>query len=311
MLRIPYLQQRRGFFQVYKGPVRPSLVANKTYPILIWNNIIPYQAKYLTAFGASILSFIKIHPSVLITLGPPICIGSYFSYKWLYNKLVNKEAKKAVGGIPPNMNEISIKDQLIISPLSIVKILPYDETQLYNLQHDIDNEYQSFTTQVVDLIEQRIIEFVSRNKSGMESNSNSDSDSNSDSSSNEKNSILSDFIIDGSQLNVHIFPDQIETFTTTTADLSKAYNIPGTEGFPCRFVKLSVPYFSERDVAKRKRLGVISAWLINLGDKDDSQWSMVINVSRIGWREQNLLIREIDDCEYMESKMYQQYGKEK
>ncbi|EDK46921.1 hypothetical protein LELG_05102 [Lodderomyces elongisporus NRRL YB-4239] len=311
MLRIPYLQQRRGFFQVYKGPVRPSLVANKTYPILIWNNIIPYQAKYLTAFGASILSFIKIHPLVLITLGPPICIGSYFLYKWLYNKLVNKEAKKAVGGIPPNMNEISIKDQLIISPLLIVKILPYDETQLYNLQHDIDNEYQSFTTQVVDLIEQRIIEFVSRNKLGMELNLNLDLlDLNLD-SLNEKNSILSDFIIDGSQLNVHIFPDQIETFTTTTADLSKAYNIPGTEGFPCRFVKLLVPYFSERDVAKRKRLGVISAWLINLGDKDDSQWSMVINVSRIGWREQNLLIREIDDCEYMESKMYQQYGKEK
>ncbi|KAI3406547.2 hypothetical protein KGF56_000679 [Candida oxycetoniae] len=279
-LRGGYIQQTRGLFKVYNGPVRNSYVVNKTYLQLVWNNYIPYQLKYLSLFGTGILTLIKVHPSILLTLGPPMGLGAYY----LKRNLTKLFRQRQIGQI--QSSKVDVQMGTLDKPISaseIVKILPYDESQLYNVERGIENEYDSLREQIVDLVEQRIVEYISLNP---------------DSTTREP---MRDFISNESQFNINVFSNQVETWTSTLIHPNRQVEPTDNVSDLKLFINLSVPYYSSRNVNTRKRLGVISVFLMKLNETD---WKMVLNIAPLGWRSRDFWIRDINGCEYLASRMF-------
>lgn len=267
---------KRTLFQSYTGLPRNSYIANKTYPLLVWNNLIPYQFKYLSGLGAGVLAFVDLHPQVWITLGPPIIIAGYYLNKRLKHDLYVRNSNQVVDG-----------DRELVSgypPTEIVKLLPYDETQLYNVQEEIDNEYESLRRQVVDVVGKRIIEYVTANPKLL-----------------QKDEILSSFV-DNSQFNINISENEIESWVTSQVKLPGSSAKDGDELI--RFIKLLIPYYSEKTLKTRKRLGLISVYLLKLNDTD---WAISLEISPLGWKAKSTWIRGISSVENMESELYKKF----
>ncbi|KAI5967854.1 hypothetical protein CANMA_002622 [Candida margitis] len=257
---------------------RNSYVVNKTYPLLIWNNLIPYQLKYLSGLGAGVLAFINLHPQIWISLGPPMSVAGYYLNKKIKHNLYVQNANRAGH---------RAKEQTAgYSSNKIVKILPYDEAQLYNLQEEIDNEYDSLRKQIVDLAGKRIIEYITSNPKSIQGDE-----------------TLSSFI-DNSQFNINMFENEVESWVTSQVKLPGSSTKDDDE-FK-RFIKLSVPYYNEKTLRTRKRLGVIAVYLLKLNEID---WVMSLEVCPVGWwKSKSTWIREIESIEHMESQLYKRFS---
>lgn len=272
-----YKIPKRTLFQSYTGIPRNSYVANKTYPLLVWNNLIPYQLKYLSALGAGALAFINLHPQIWITLGPPILIAGYYLNRKIKHNLYVQ-----------NVNQITCgaKDQVSdYSPREIVKILPYDESQLYNVQEEIENEYDSLKRQIVDLVGKRLVEHITSNPEAI-----------------ERNETLSPFIKD-SQFTINLFENEFESWVTSKVRVSEDSK---DNVVVKRFIKALLPYYSEKSIKSRERLGVISIYLLKL---NEVEWALSLEVSPIGWKSESSWIRGIPSVEYMESELYKKFNK--
>ncbi|KAI5957671.1 hypothetical protein KGF57_002937 [Candida theae] len=267
---------KRTLFQSYTEIPRNSYVANKTYPLLIWNNLIPYQLKYLSGLGAGVLTFINLHPQIWITLGPPISIAGYYLNRKIKHNLYEKNANQIV-------DRTTEEQGSKYPPAQVVKILPYDESQLYNIQEDIENEYDSLRRQIVDLVGKRIVEHITSNPNSV-----------------EDNEILSSFMKD-SQFNVHFFENEFESWVTSQA---KIYETNRDDCTLQRFIKASLPYYSERNVQTRKRLGVVSVYMLKL---DEDSWAISLEISPIGWKSKSTWIRGVSSMENMESELYKKF----
>ena len=280
MLKRPicFKASKRTLFQSYTGIPRNSYVANKTYPFLIWNNLIPYQLKHLSVLGAGVLAFVNLHPQIWITLVPPILIAGYYLNRKIKRDLYTQNSSKIIDCGNTQTGEYS--------PSEIVKILPFDETQIYNIQENIDNEYDSLKKQVVDLIGKRIIEYVTSNASAI-----------------HRDEILSTFI-DDSQFNINIFENEVESWVTSQIKLPKSFAKEGDQYN--RFIKLLTPYYDEKSLKTRKRLGVVSVYLLKLNEYD---WVMSLEISPLGWKSKSTWIRGISSVKYMESELYKKFNK--
>ncbi|CAK9442276.1 uncharacterized protein LODBEIA_P60190 [Lodderomyces beijingensis] len=262
---IKHCIHKRTLFQTYSGPPRVSYSINKTYPKLIWNNLMPQNLKYLTALGTAIISFIKIHPKYWVTLGPPIAATTY-----LLNRFSNKSTYRHHADIIRNSRNATV-----------VKILPYHESHLYNIQAEIESQYDSLRVQLVDLAEKRISASISATQ-------------------------MTDFVT-RDQVNINIPAAEIETWMPTQVALQNGASDSS------KLVVMSVPYYDSKNKRTRKRLGVV---VVHAAQKDEVEWKMVVAVTRLRWW--GVKDEEVtggggagggDKGEVLESDLFSQFGK--
>ncbi|KAI5965790.1 uncharacterized protein KGF55_001153 [Candida pseudojiufengensis] len=284
------IRQKRSISLFTKNNVIPrnSYIANKTYPQLIWNNYIPSNFKIFTVLGTGVIGFIKLDPNIWITLGPPIAVSGYYLNKYLKHKIYLKNVSK----ILPHASNQNIDESNVIiednnnenelnpfNSTECVKILPYDESQLYNLKYEIDNEYDSLRKQIVNLVEKRIIEYILLTQS------------------NDDYSILKDFMTNDNQFNFNTNENEIESWVTSKIKLSTS----SQESELKKFIKLSIPYYDSKS-NKKKRIGTVSIYLIKLNNID---WKMSIEISKLNWsKSKSIWINGIPNNEIMESDIY-------
>lgn len=239
--------------------------------------MIPYQLKYLSAFGAGALAFINLHPQIWITLGPPILIAGYYLNRNIKHNLYIQNVNQITNGVEDQVSDYS--------PSEIVKILPYDESQLYNVQEEIENEYDSLKRQIVDLVGKRLVEHITSNPEAI-----------------ERNETLSPFIKD-SQFTINLFENEFESWVTSKVRVPEDSK---DNVVVKRFIKALLPYYSEKSIKSRERLGVISIYLLKL---NEVEWAISLEISPIGWKSKSSWIRGIPSVEYMESELYKKFNK--
>ncbi|EGW35640.1 uncharacterized protein SPAPADRAFT_131772 [Spathaspora passalidarum NRRL Y-27907] len=243
--------------RVYTLPPRSSYIINKTYPLVLWNNLIPYKFKFFTGLGTVALSIKSLHPNTVIACLPPLTIGYYFGYKrwrhWLY---LNNSTRAEQSGV--------------------VRFERYDETKVENVLSGIENEYDCLTRQIVDVVEQRVIEHVA-----------------------ETSDDVSELFVHDDQFSMHIFPTEVETWITSEVDV---------DGELVKFIKMSMPFYSVRDVETRKRLGVVTVYLRQVAKSEHEDFHMHIEVSPLTWfKPKVLVINDVPDV--LNSKLFEERNK--
>lgn len=108
----------------------------------------PQGLKYFAVLGSIAGSITQLNPNVLITLGPPTLIGSYFLNKYYKKRVHEKEAAK-VETLPED---------------SIVRFKKYVESDVYNVLNDMDSQFDHFKRQVVDVVERRTVNYISESE---------------------------------------------------------------------------------------------------------------------------------------------------
>lgn len=267
---------KRTLFKQYTNTPRSSYVVNKTYPQLIWNNLIPQPLKITTVIGAGILTFINYHPKYYVTIGPPLGLLGYFGYV-KYRKYQYDQAVKRLGITKWEKSEM-------------IRIAKYDESCIENVLVGIDNLYDSIRRQTIQLVEQRIIEYIFQNGSNRD---------------NIDNEILSKgFVLENDQFNINIPEQEIESWITTNVKLEGSDEL-------LRFIKFSVPYYDSKTVETRKRLGVVLVYLLeipseNVDKTDFTDYKIGIEITPLSWfRPKSVYISEIPGTtEIMKSDIY-------
>lgn len=266
--------QKRTLFQKYSNPSRLSYVANKSYISLIWNNLIPQPLKLTCLVASGIVTFVNVHPRYYITLGPPVGLLGFFGYQkyrhWQYHKAVSK------------LDVTKWQDN------EIIRIAKYDEKSLDNVIMGIDNQYDSLRRQIIQLVEQRIIEYILEH--GVE------------------DEITRSFISDDNQFNVHLPELEIESWVTTNVKLEKNNDTVS------EFIMLSVPYYDSKNVHTRKRLGVVLIYLLQIPQQEHSSfidYKIGIEVTRLRWiNPQSLFFTKLESKALMQSDIYKSLNKE-
>lgn len=237
-------------------PPRKSYSANLTPLQVFWNRRVPINFKYFSLIGASAWGLTHIHPNIIVTLGPPIALGAWYSYK----KWIAKQRKVEIGKIiPRSKSEITLQGDK-------VEILVYDESDIFNVLHNLENQYDHFKIQVIDLIERRIIDYITLN--------------NDESAQN-----FSLLIDENNQFCFNLEPNDIETFILTKVPFPKFEDdgrvLPSSNDNldMVDYIKLSLPVFTSKDVSSRKRVGTIEAYMLEIpceSPRDYSEYSMLI-----------------------------------
>lgn len=114
----------------YVSSPRKLFISNKTLWQFWWNEKIPSAWKYGTGIVSLVGCLVNIHPNLLITIAPPVGVGSYF----LYSHLVERKYVQEV--------EIAKKSS------HTIKVPKYDESNIDLIVEGIDNEYDYFKSVV-------------------------------------------------------------------------------------------------------------------------------------------------------------------
>jgi hypothetical protein len=190
---------------------------------------VPLTAKYFGAIGITAFTLTHVHHDVLLTLGPPVVIGGYFAYKWYHRRQIAIETGK-----------------VLHHDLDTIRVARYDESDISNVMKGLENQFDHFKANVVDVLEQKIADYVVEQKS------------------NDTPSKIVPYFTDGDQITINMRPNELETFIMTKLPPqdSTTDDAPIYSGDMIDFIKLSLPFYSSKDKAIRKRLGVIQVYLL-------------------------------------------------
>lgn len=215
---------------------------------MFWHKTVPIQLKYASAVVASALALVNVHPNVLVTLGPPALIGSWFLNSYRKRALYARAAAK----ITPDKTGLG-------SDGSTIRIAKYDEASLENVLSGIESEFDSFRTQVLELIERRIADHVAQHQ----------------------HDDMSLFMDSNHQISVIVDENDVETFVSLKYEVAKADTGQGVENTSedvssvehqlTNFNVFSVPFYSSRNKLERRRLGVIEAYLVQLPVQEEAK----------------------------------------
>lgn len=249
---------------------------------LIWNTKISSTFKYFSLITITAASISHIHYNILITVGPPLLLGSWYLYKWWFKHQYLTETRKIV---PTSKADLDSDDNTI-------RIKKYDETDVSNVINGIDNEFDYFKRQLIEIIERRIIDYTIE-------------------SQDKDNSIFSLFIDDNRQFSIKLNENDVETFIVLTASIP---NLEDKELGPPEprfeeFIKFSIPFYSSKDSSSRRRLGLIECYLLETEHNHEAnyiQYKIAIEISPFKWLtlgQNKLLINSIGTKGIYESKM--------
>ncbi|KAG7665054.1 uncharacterized protein J8A68_001363 [[Candida] subhashii] len=268
---------RRSLFTRPPPPPRSSYIANKTYPAIIWHNLIPTKLKYLATIGIASWPVAHAHPNTVIILGPPLLLGSYFGYK-KFRHFQYLSNLKRIGIDYMNKDEI-------------VRFEKYDETSVENVMNGIENEFDCLKRQVIDVVEGRIVEYIAMNDGAKDNN------------------VLSLFMDENDQFSINISENEIETWMTSQAEVSDL--VEGEdEGKMVKtgFMKLSLPFYSRGDAESKKRLGTISVYLLQVPptENNDQDYKIGIEITPLSWfKPKSLYFSELPGKGIFKSKLHQ------
>ncbi|CAH6721596.1 hypothetical protein CLIB1444_06S05798 [[Candida] jaroonii] len=117
--------------------MRKSFYTSKSWFSRLWFKI-PSNFKYGTGLVGVATTIANVHPNILVTLGPPIGISSYFTYRFL----IERQYKKDV-----NIAKTSEKT---------IKLENYDETDIDLVLKGINNEFEYFKSNILREIHQLV-----------------------------------------------------------------------------------------------------------------------------------------------------------
>ncbi|KAK6199428.1 uncharacterized protein RJT21DRAFT_3225 [Scheffersomyces amazonensis] len=237
-------------------PPRKSYQANTTGLSLLWNKIIPINVKYFTGIGLFAFSLIHIHPNVLVTVVPPILVGGYFGYRKYIRWIHKISSEKLLKTYSKNSKDDKIQ------------IKKYDESELSNVLKGIENEFDSFKVQLVDIIERRLLDQIIKSRDP------------------QLTRLFIEQSQESEQVSININANDVETWITSKV------NVPGEDDLSdisilSNFFKFSLPFYSSKDINHRKRLGVIQVYLVEVPTDDDSliynEYQIGIEVTPYSW----------------------------
>lgn len=211
---------------------------------LYWNYKVPTTFKYFSSLIAISYFLTHFHPSTLVTAGPPLLLGSWYGNqrwkKYQFNKLFDKIK-------PQNLEDWESKGNKI-------RIEKYDMSDIGNVVSGIENEFDNLKVQVLQVVEKKIIDYIIENKKEGKI---------------DTNELLKLFIDENDQLSININHDNIETFVNTNVEIPNLseknkmkLSSEDEEEEITKFIKFSVPFFTNKDMSNNKRLGVIEIYLL-------------------------------------------------
>lgn len=227
--------------------------------------------KYFGLIGLGGFIITHTHPDVMVTVGPPLILGGYWAYTRYQRYLYCRETAKIAGTIPKGIKKT--KDPVVI-PSGSIRILPYDEALLSNVLLSLENQFDHFKYQIVDLVERRIVDHVVSSRA-----------------KGEIASLTQLFIDENDQFNVNISENDVETFILLRVGKANDEAIGGTNDDSCEipFIKMSLPFYT--DSLLRKRLGVIEVYLLeHPAEEPYTEYSMGIEISPYKWMSTEKLV---------------------
>lgn len=214
----------------YSGPPLKRYTGFKNTPSLIWHTQIPAAAKLFGGVLAGAATFIHTHPNTLVTLGPPIAVALYF----LHQRADHRQFQRLLSHVKP-LNSSGWEDES-----SKIRVWNYDEADIRNVVRGIEDQYQHFQKQVLQLTENRIVDYVIERESLLNTSS-----------------LISSLMDENNQVMVHL-GELPETFITSKADVVTP---DGLESL-AEFVNFSVPLYSSKNTKKRNRWGIAEVSLL-------------------------------------------------
>uniref|UniRef100_A0A0L0NW31 Uncharacterized protein n=1 Tax=Candidozyma auris TaxID=498019 RepID=A0A0L0NW31_CANAR len=221
----------------YSGPPLKSYHGLKSPLSLIWARS-PSQLKVFTGVLATGLAIANLHPSTIVTLGPPLGVLSWYSRKWYekeeYTRLVNEI-------LPSSLEDFERPDQRI-------SLARYDETDVDTAIKGFDDEFLYFKKQILEIVEQRIVDYIAVTAA----------------EAKHISKVLRPLVDENKQVVVHLGQD-LETFVTTRAEV-----LAVSDDTIVNFTKLSVPYYDSKNAHTRKRLGTVEVSLLEIPSENQS-----------------------------------------
>lgn len=240
--------------------IRNSYKANLSPIGTIWNTKVPTSFKYFLSMGVSALTVINLSHEILITLAPPLGIMTFYAYKKRRTHEFKRESAKIV---PSTMEDYFSKENK-------VRIKRYHESAMENLEAGIENEYDNFKFQLVELTMSRILDFLSLG---------------------ERNHSLYKMMIDeNQQFSIKLNKDDIETFTVLYLPLSNLEDEGAIEEKSGTFIKFSMPFYSSSNVDTARKNGTVEVYLLEVkSDEAFIDYNIKIVITPYRW-----LIRPTD-----------------
>ncbi|OBA23168.1 hypothetical protein METBIDRAFT_36323 [Metschnikowia bicuspidata var. bicuspidata NRRL YB-4993] len=215
----------------FSGPLVKSYAALKTPMSVFWAQNVPLTAKYASALVATAVGITHIHPNTCITVGPPALAAAYF----LYRRHEHAQYKSLLALVKPEKGS-ALEDKT-------VKIQNYNAADEANVLAGIENEYDSFRSQIIPVVRSKLVEYaMEMDREGKPSK------------------ITQQLLDENKQIVVHVDEDP-ETFVTLKAESEH-------EGFFPVFVSFSVPCFTSRNVKLRRRLGTLQVSMLEMKGED-------------------------------------------
>lgn len=214
-------------------PPRNSYKSCKTPLQLWWYNKVPLTVKYFGVVGLTAYTLTHVGHEVMLTVGPPLIVGGYFAYKWYNKRMWKLETEK-----------ITNKD------LDIIRIPIYDETNVDNVLQGLESQFDHFKRNIIDVVETKIIDYAVQQKT------------------NEQPGEIETLFIEGDQINVNINENEVETFKVLKIVPPQLTKEEIFSNDLVDFIKLSLPFYSSKDIKSRKRLGVIQVYLLENKQED-------------------------------------------
>ncbi|OVF07031.1 hypothetical protein A9F13_16g01397 [Clavispora lusitaniae] len=206
---------------------------------LFWHQKLSPTAKYFSGILAAATAVSHVHPNVLVTVGPPVAVAGYFIARRL-NYLHYKASLALVR--PADASAWADED-------AIVRVWSYKEEDLATAMRGIENRFGHFQAQVVELVEKRVVDYVAaQEQSGVSTG------------------IARSLVDENSQVVVHM-GSSFETFVTSQA---KVIDQGGNDAV-VEYIKCSVPYYSSKNAALRRRLGVAEVSMLAVPDGSESE----------------------------------------
>lgn len=267
-------RRRLGCFYSTQPP-RNSYISSSTPLQLWWYNKFPLTAKYFGAVGLTAYTLTHIGHETMFTVGPPLLVAGYFGHKWYHQRLWKAETGKIVG-----------KD------VDVVRIRSYDESEVDNVLQGLDNQFDHFKRQIIEVVETKIVDFVS----------------------SESESDAGKLFINGDQIRVNVDENELETFVVlkiAPKDLKEVYSTDLVD-----FIKLSLPFYSSKNTREKKRLGIIQVYLLQNAQDDPlfQEYNMDIEIipTRL-FAPKSITLDKIYNDKIVKSKMLKDYegGKSK
>lgn len=216
---------------VSTAPIK-SYSGLKNPAALWWHHRLLPTAKYFSGILVAAATISHVHPNTIATIGPPVAVAGYFAAR----RINHLNYLRLLALVRPKDASEWADDN------SKIRVFPYNEEDIATAVRGIENQYEHFQEQIVQLVEQRVVDYVvAQEQEGRET------------------PVTKSLLDENKQVAVHV-GQSFETFVSLQADVVDSEG----NGAVAEFVRCSVPYYSSKNLQLRRRLGVVEISLVEV-----------------------------------------------